>query len=86
MLARIDTLYLHKLSICFNKLKHWDQLFFSTFMCSPVFSKDLMLFYEDDPKPPLLTIPPSIISSTRWLSEGPADVCNLWDAGKLVKE
>lgn len=44
-----------------------------------------MLFYEDDPKPLLPTIPPSIISSTKWLSEGPADVCNLWDAGKLVK-
>lgn len=44
-----------------------------------------MLFYEDDPKPLLPTVPPSIISSTKWLSEGPADVCNLWDAGKLVK-
>ncbi|EFB26752.1 hypothetical protein PANDA_002538, partial [Ailuropoda melanoleuca] len=46
-------------------------------------TEDLMLFYEDDPKPPLLTIPPSIISSTRWLSEGPADVCNLWDADAI---
>ncbi|XP_045866781.1 ENTH domain-containing protein 1 [Meles meles] len=43
-------------------------------------TEDLMLFYEDDPKPLLPTIPPSIISSTKWLSEGPADVCNLWDA------
>ncbi|XP_022374556.1 ENTH domain-containing protein 1 [Enhydra lutris kenyoni] len=43
-------------------------------------TEDLMLFYEDEPKPLLPTIPPSIISSTKWLSEGPADVCNLWDA------
>ncbi|XP_073738850.1 ENTH domain-containing protein 1 isoform X2 [Callorhinus ursinus] len=43
-------------------------------------TEDLMLFCEDDPKPLLPTIPPSIISSTKWLSEGLADVCNLWDA------
>ncbi|CAD7677116.1 unnamed protein product [Nyctereutes procyonoides] len=42
-------------------------------------TEDLMLFYEDDPKPLLPTVPPSIISSTI-SSEGPADVCNLWDA------
>ncbi|KAM9073624.1 LOW QUALITY PROTEIN: ENTH domain-containing protein 1 [Megaptera novaeangliae] len=43
-------------------------------------TEDLMLFYEDDPKPVLPTIPASIISSTTWLSEGQTDVCNLWDA------
>ncbi|XP_007189152.1 ENTH domain-containing protein 1 [Balaenoptera acutorostrata] len=43
-------------------------------------TEDLMLFYEDDPKPVLPTIPTSIISSTTWLSEGQTDVCNLWDA------
>ncbi|XP_007102391.2 ENTH domain-containing protein 1 [Physeter macrocephalus] len=43
-------------------------------------TEDLMLFYEDDPKPVLPTIPTSIISSTTWLSEGQRDVCNLWDA------
>ncbi|XP_067554850.1 ENTH domain-containing protein 1 [Pseudorca crassidens] len=43
-------------------------------------AEDLMLFYEDDPKPVLPTIPTSIISSTTWLSEGQTDVCNLWDA------
>ncbi|XP_038406426.1 ENTH domain-containing protein 1 isoform X1 [Canis lupus familiaris] len=42
-------------------------------------TEDLMLFYEDDPKPLLPTVPPSIISSTI-SSEGPADICNLWDA------
>uniref|UniRef100_A0A8C0D1F9 ENTH domain containing 1 n=1 Tax=Balaenoptera musculus TaxID=9771 RepID=A0A8C0D1F9_BALMU len=42
-------------------------------------TEDLMLFYEDDPKPVLPTIPTSIISSTTWLSEA-KDVCNLWDA------
>ncbi|CAK7296879.1 ENTH domain-containing protein 1 [Vulpes lagopus] len=42
-------------------------------------TEDLMLFYEDDPKPLLPTVPPSIISSTI-SSEGPAEVCNLWDA------
>lgn len=45
-----------------------------------------MLFYEDDPKPPLLTDPPAIVPSTAWLSEGQAEVRNLWDAGKLVRE
>lgn len=44
-----------------------------------------MLFCEDDPKPALPTIP-AITSSTAWLSEGQTDGCNLWDAGKLVKE
>ncbi|XP_061062050.1 ENTH domain-containing protein 1 [Eubalaena glacialis] len=43
-------------------------------------TEDLMLFYEDDPKPVLPTIPTSIISSTTGLSEGQTDVCNLWDA------
>uniref|UniRef100_A0A8C6BUE9 ENTH domain containing 1 n=1 Tax=Monodon monoceros TaxID=40151 RepID=A0A8C6BUE9_MONMO len=42
-------------------------------------AEDLMLFYEDDPKPVLPTIPTSIISSTTWLSEA-KDVCDLWDA------
>lgn len=45
-----------------------------------------MLFYEDDPKPLLPAAPPAIISSITWLSEGQADVCNLWNAGKLVKD
>ncbi|KAM5251224.1 ENTH domain-containing protein 1 [Hipposideros larvatus] len=43
-------------------------------------AEDLMLFYEDDPKPLLPATPPAIISSTAWLSEGQAGVCNLWDA------
>uniref|UniRef100_A0A8D2H5H6 ENTH domain containing 1 n=1 Tax=Urocitellus parryii TaxID=9999 RepID=A0A8D2H5H6_UROPR len=38
---------------------------------------DLMRFYDEDPKP---TLPPSIISSSRWLSEGQAEVYSLWDA------
>ncbi|XP_010981853.1 ENTH domain-containing protein 1 [Camelus dromedarius] len=42
-------------------------------------TEDLMLFYEDDPKPVLPTVPTSIISSTTWLSEGPTD-CNLLHA------
>ncbi|KAM8779856.1 ENTH domain-containing protein 1 [Rhynchonycteris naso] len=43
-------------------------------------TEDLILFYDDDPKPLLPTIPPGLISSTTWLSEGQAEVCNLWDA------
>lgn len=45
-----------------------------------------MLFYEDDPEPLSPTIPPTIISSTVWLSEGQAGAGNPWDAGELVKE
>ncbi|XP_036106661.1 ENTH domain-containing protein 1 [Molossus molossus] len=41
---------------------------------------DLMLFYEDDLKPLLPTVPPAIISSPTWLSEGQAEDCNHWDA------
>ncbi|XP_006098622.1 ENTH domain-containing protein 1 [Myotis lucifugus] len=43
-------------------------------------TEDLMLFYEDDPKPLLPTISPAIISSSTWLSEGQAEDCNLWNA------
>ncbi|XP_004676496.1 PREDICTED: ENTH domain-containing protein 1 [Condylura cristata] len=46
-------------------------------------TEDLIVFYEDEPKPLLLTVPPSIISSTTQLSEGEADVCNLWDAAPV---
>ncbi|XP_012880239.1 PREDICTED: ENTH domain-containing protein 1 [Dipodomys ordii] len=42
-------------------------------------TEDLMLFYDEDPKPILPTVPPCIISSTTSLSEGEAEVCNLWD-------
>nr|KAF6494713.1 ENTH domain containing 1 [Rousettus aegyptiacus] len=45
--------------------------------------KDLMLFYEDDPEPLSPTIPPTIISSTVWLSEGQAGAGNLWDADAM---
>ncbi|XP_045691034.1 ENTH domain-containing protein 1 [Phyllostomus hastatus] len=47
-------------------------------------AEDLMLFYEDDPKPPLLTVPPATASSTTWLSEGQAEVCNLWDTDAVL--
>ncbi|XP_066214582.1 ENTH domain-containing protein 1 [Saccopteryx leptura] len=43
-------------------------------------TEDLILFYDDDPQPLLPTIPPGLISSTTWLSEGQAEVCNLLDA------
>nr|XP_058165227.1 ENTH domain-containing protein 1 isoform X1 [Dasypus novemcinctus] len=46
-------------------------------------TEDLMLFCDDDPKPLLPSIPPSIISSTTWLSEGEAEVCNLWGADAM---
>ncbi|XP_057599287.1 ENTH domain-containing protein 1 [Hippopotamus amphibius kiboko] len=46
-------------------------------------TEDLILFYEDDPKPVLPTIPTSIISSATWLSEGQTDVSNLWDADTM---
>ncbi|XP_054438521.1 ENTH domain-containing protein 1 [Pteronotus mesoamericanus] len=42
-------------------------------------AEDLMLFYDDDPKPLLPTAPSALVSSTAWLSEGRAEVCNLWD-------
>ncbi|XP_058424300.1 ENTH domain-containing protein 1 [Diceros bicornis minor] len=42
--------------------------------------EDLMLFCEEDSQPLLPTVPPAVISPTTWLSEGQADVCNLWDA------
>ncbi|KAF5913888.1 hypothetical protein HPG69_018772 [Diceros bicornis minor] len=44
--------------------------------------EDLMLFCEEDSQPLLPTVPPAVISPTTWLSEGQADVCNLWDAEK----
>ncbi|XP_036313717.1 ENTH domain-containing protein 1 [Pipistrellus kuhlii] len=49
-------------------------------------SEDLMLFYEDDPKPVLPTVPPTVtsISSTTWLSEGQAEDCNLWNADAVT--
>ncbi|XP_069347607.1 ENTH domain-containing protein 1 [Eulemur rufifrons] len=40
---------------------------------------DLILFYDDDPKPLLPTIPPSIIPSTTSSSEGETEVCILSD-------
>ncbi|XP_020029052.2 ENTH domain-containing protein 1 [Castor canadensis] len=43
-------------------------------------TEDLMLFYDEDPKPLLPTMPPCVIPSSTWLSEGEAEVCNLWDA------
>ncbi|KAM9230779.1 ENTH domain-containing protein 1 [Dugong dugon] len=46
-------------------------------------TEDLMLFYDDDLKPLLPEIPPSIISSATWMSEGEAEVCNLWDADAI---
>ncbi|XP_008072315.1 ENTH domain-containing protein 1 [Carlito syrichta] len=42
-------------------------------------TEDLILFYDDDSKQLLPTIPPSIIS-TASLSEGETEVCNLLDA------
>ncbi|XP_003419873.1 ENTH domain-containing protein 1 [Loxodonta africana] len=46
-------------------------------------TEDLMLFYDDDPEPLLPAIPPSIVSSATWLSEGEPEVCNLWNAGAI---
>ncbi|KAM4883331.1 ENTH domain-containing protein 1 isoform 2-T3 [Thomomys bottae] len=43
-------------------------------------TEDLMLFYDEDPKPVLPEVPPCIISSTIRLSEGEAEVGNLWDS------
>nr|XP_012597324.1 ENTH domain-containing protein 1 isoform X2 [Microcebus murinus] len=41
---------------------------------------DLILFYDDDPKPLLPTIPPSFIPTTTSLSEGETEVCIFSDA------
>ncbi|XP_007939957.1 ENTH domain-containing protein 1 [Orycteropus afer afer] len=46
-------------------------------------TEDLMLFYDDDPKPLLPTVPPPITSSMRWMSEGEAEVANLWDTDTI---
>ncbi|XP_007646254.1 ENTH domain-containing protein 1 isoform X2 [Cricetulus griseus] len=43
-------------------------------------TEDLTLLHDECPKQPLPEIPPSITSPTSWLSEGEAEVCNLWDA------
>uniref|UniRef100_A0A2K6GFY7 ENTH domain containing 1 n=1 Tax=Propithecus coquereli TaxID=379532 RepID=A0A2K6GFY7_PROCO len=43
-------------------------------------NKDLMLFYDDDPKPLVPTIPPSFIPSITSSSEGETEVCILSDA------
>ncbi|XP_012656580.1 ENTH domain-containing protein 1 [Otolemur garnettii] len=45
---------------------------------------DLILFYDEDPKPLLPAIPPSVIPSATLLSEGGPDVCNLLDADTLL--
>ncbi|XP_021496017.1 ENTH domain-containing protein 1 [Meriones unguiculatus] len=42
-------------------------------------TEDLTLLHDEYPKQLLPTIPPSITSPTSWLSEGEAEVCNLWD-------
>ncbi|KAM6214989.1 ENTH domain-containing protein 1 [Rhynchocyon petersi] len=46
-------------------------------------TEDLLLLCDDDPAPLLPTIPPSVVSSTMWMSEGEEEVCNLWDADSL---
>ncbi|XP_075408735.1 ENTH domain-containing protein 1 [Tenrec ecaudatus] len=43
-------------------------------------TEDLILFYDDDPKPPLPTIPPSTVPSAARTSDVEAEVCNLWDS------
>nr|XP_015853277.2 ENTH domain-containing protein 1 isoform X2 [Peromyscus maniculatus bairdii] len=43
-------------------------------------TEDLTLLHDECPKQLLPAIPPSITSPTSWLSEGEAEVCNLWDA------
>lgn len=50
------------------------------------FCQDLMVFYDDDPKPLLPTVPPSVVSSSARFSAGAAEVCKLQDTGKSIKE
>ncbi|XP_013367058.1 PREDICTED: ENTH domain-containing protein 1 isoform X2 [Chinchilla lanigera] len=47
---------------------------------------DLIVFYDEDPKPSLPKIPPSVISPTTWLSDGEVEVSTLCDTVKPVKE
>ncbi|XP_040610037.1 ENTH domain-containing protein 1 isoform X2 [Mesocricetus auratus] len=42
-------------------------------------TEDLTLLHDECPKQLLPEIPPSITSPTSWMSEGEAEVCNLWD-------
>ncbi|XP_032746776.1 ENTH domain-containing protein 1 [Rattus rattus] len=43
-------------------------------------TEDLTLLYSyEQQKPPLPRLPPPLTSPTSWLSEGEAEVCNLWD-------
>ncbi|XP_063099763.1 ENTH domain-containing protein 1 isoform X1 [Cavia porcellus] len=44
---------------------------------------DLILFYDEDPKPSLPIIPPSVLSPTTWLSDGEVEASNLCDAALI---
>ncbi|XP_062057860.1 ENTH domain-containing protein 1 [Lepus europaeus] len=46
-------------------------------------TEDLMVFYDDDPKPLLPTVPPSVVSSSARFSAGAAEVCKLQDTGAV---
>ncbi|XP_063099766.1 ENTH domain-containing protein 1 isoform X5 [Cavia porcellus] len=47
---------------------------------------DLILFYDEDPKPSLPIIPPSVLSPTTWLSDGEVEASNLCDAVSTASE
>lgn len=43
-------------------------------------TEDLTLLYSHEhPKQPVTRLPPSFTSPASWLSEGEAEICNLWD-------
>ncbi|XP_005379362.1 PREDICTED: ENTH domain-containing protein 1 isoform X1 [Chinchilla lanigera] len=44
---------------------------------------DLIVFYDEDPKPSLPKIPPSVISPTTWLSDGEVEVSTLCDTDAM---
>ncbi|KAH0518896.1 ENTH domain-containing protein 1 [Microtus ochrogaster] len=46
-------------------------------------TEDLTLLHDEYPNQLLPAIPPPITSPTFWMSEGEAEVCNLWDADAM---
>ncbi|KAM7317282.1 hypothetical protein ACRRTK_023584 [Alexandromys fortis] len=46
-------------------------------------TEDLTLLHDEYPKQPLPAVPPPITSPTSWMSEGEAEVCNLWDTDAM---
>jgi hypothetical protein len=74
-----------------NTLNGWPtslvQFLFSSDCALSCFCQDLTLLYSyEHPKQPVTRLPPSFTSPASWLSEGEAEICNLWDTGNLATD